>query len=89
MRIAILLLFIISLTACSNDSDIKEHAENKTDLKSAEITHDQLESDINAMNPDMIRKQTETTFRSIKPNDNKELKPLTLPTSGYGETEKK
>ncbi len=89
MRIAILILFIISLSACSNSSDINEGAENKSDLKSTEKNLDQLEIDINAVNPNMIRQQTETTFRSIKPQDDQKLKPLTLPTPGYGEAEKK
>jgi hypothetical protein len=89
LRISILLLFLISLSACSNSSDIKDRAENKSDLKRAETTHDQSEADINAMNPNMIRNQTETSFRSIKSQANQKLKPLALPTPGYVEAEKK
>ena len=89
MRIAIILFFIISLSACNNSSDIKERAEKKSDLKSAETTQDQLETDINAMNPNMIRQQTETSFRGIKSQEDQKLKPLTLPTPGYGEAENK
>ena len=89
MRIALILFFIISLSACSNSSDVAERPESKSDIKSTETTLDQVDNDINKLNPNLIRQQTETTFRSIKSQDKRNLEPLTTPTPGYGEAEKK
>jgi len=89
MRITLILFFIISLSACSNSSDVVERPENKSDNKSAETTLDQVDNDINKLNPNLIRQQTETSFRSIKSQDKRNIKPLTTPTPGYGEAEKK
>jgi len=77
MRIVIVLFFIISFSACRNSTDISERPESKPDIKSAETTIDQVETDINKVNPDMIRKQTESTFRSIKSQNKGNLEPLT------------
>lgn len=88
MRIAIALFFIISFYACSNSTDIIERPESSPDIKSAESTMGQEETDINKMNPDMIRKQTERTFRSIKSQNKGTLEPLTPASPGDSDAEK-
>ena len=76
MRIVIVLFFIISLSACSSSTDIAERPENPSDIKSGETTRDQGETDINKVNPNMIRKQTESTFRTIRSQNEVNLEPL-------------
>ena len=88
MRIVIVLFFIISLSACSNSTDIAERPESTSDVKHAETAMDQRETDINKVNPNMIRKQTESTFRSIKSQNKVNVEPLAPSSPGNSDADK-
>jgi len=82
MRIFLIIIFIFSLSACSGSGEISERHESKSDLEGIETIQHQGGTDINNINPNIIRQQTETSFRSIKSQEGPAFKPPTsLPGS--------
>jgi hypothetical protein len=76
MKTILIIIFTIALSACSSEKDSNKHSVNGQ--KEERPTAINQQSDITSMghDPNLIRKQTESDFRSINPQNSRSYNSL-------------
>ena len=77
MKTILVFMIVIIVTACSNENENVQQSGSNGIHQNPPVVNEQTDmQDINR-NSDLIRKQTERTFRSITPDSPQSGKPLT------------
>ena len=82
MKTVLLIIFVLTAITCSNEAEKVQQSGGKRTPENQSIVSEQ--ADIQNINPDsnLIREQTERTFRSISPDSAQSGNPLTPESSG-------
>jgi hypothetical protein len=71
----------VALLSCSNSSDVTEKSKSSAEQSSTSTNINQQDINSRDLGRNSIRTQTETHFRSLKPEDSSGQKPVTSDTA--------